>query len=127
MNDMITVFNQLTHSELTDYSLFEEVLDNHYEKYRFFYNIMEPIELDKVKNISCEVPAHETELLITVEFDSQKDLNSFLAIFEARLCDAVCRYFTVYLEQDGDVLNISIENKNISREGEIYEDRFDTY
>lgn len=127
---MITVFNQLTQSELTDYSLFENVLDNHFEKYRFFYEVMEPISLNDVKKICCECPAHGTELLIIVKFNSKKHLDQFIESFRSRLDVTNCflaDYFLTTLSRDGNSLNISIENKNISKEGEIYEDRFDSY
>jgi len=127
---MITVFNQLTQSELTDYSLFEDVLDNHFEKYRFFYSVMEFISLKHVKKIYCECPANKRELIIIVKFSGKKHMADFIDEFQHNLENTrtfLRDYFITTLNKDGNCLNISIENKSISRESDIYEDRFDSY
>ena len=52
--DLITIFNQLTSSELADYNLFSDIIENHYEKFRYLYSLINNLNLSKVKTINCK-------------------------------------------------------------------------
>ena len=41
VKDRIVVFNRLTDHTIADCSIFEELLENHYQKFVYFYNIIE--------------------------------------------------------------------------------------
>lgn len=122
---MIEVFSRLTQSELDDYSLFENVLGNHFEKFRYFYWSTAGIEnkiTRLITSISCF--CSDTTLTVQIEFKTERSRKQYMeAIGDYR--DRRSAYFTMNTGVlNGKTLNISIENKTISREGELYENRF---
>jgi hypothetical protein len=128
---MVEVFNQLTHHELADYSLFEELLGNHFEKFRYFYHGTSEISdtlAENVKGISCFCSSNG--ILVVVEFSTAKNCEKYRDAINEYMDDNYCpgeEYFSFDAEIKGSKkLNISIENKTISREDEIYEDRFNS-
>lgn len=130
MTDVLTLFNQLTHSELADYSIFENVLDNHYEKFKYFYHLMEDIDLINIDKIRCSESFIPNALEIRVSFENVKHLNDFNKKFTnitKSFRGYYIKYFIVSSTIDKKSLYISIENKNnISSEEDIYEDRFNS-
>lgn len=128
---MVEVFNQLTHNELADYSLFEDVLGNHFEKFRYFYYMTcdIPKNISKaINSISCF--SSEAGILITIEFSSDTKCDEYKEFlesnsFESNFCYA--EYFKLNTEiKGGRILDVLIENDEIVREDEIYEDRFNS-
>jgi hypothetical protein len=133
MRTMVEVFNQLTHSELVDCSLlfFEDLLGNHFQKFRYYYENISDIPNDvskTVKAISCSCT--NSSILIVTEFKSAKNCSDYREHLEDLMDTSSFlgdKYFSFSTEIKGDKkLNISIENKGISREDEIYEDRFNS-
>ena len=45
VKDRIVVFNRLVDKEIADCSVFEELLENHYHKFVYFYSIIESDDL----------------------------------------------------------------------------------
>jgi uncharacterized protein YpiB (UPF0302 family) len=127
---MIEVLNQLTHKDLADYSLFEKLLGEHFEKFRFFYKntCYVPKEIFKnVKTVSCFCT--EKGILVEMDFKGTKNRDSYLQCLEGNMdiSNNYSKYFKFSVESKGKKnLNILIENKTISREDEIHEDRFNT-
>lgn len=132
MTDVLTLFNQLTHHELADYQIGEKVgfiVTNHYEKFKYFYHLMEDVKINKVDKIRCSDSEDEKALVIRVDFDNKKHMTNFKAEFSDithTFRGFPAKYFTVDITIDKKSLYITIENKNISSEEDIYEDRFDT-
>jgi hypothetical protein len=126
--DMILVFNQFTNQGLADCDLFENILENHYEKFKYFYSIIEDMCLDKVQKIHCE--EQESGLEIYILFKNKKDRDEFVTKFNKYQSKCSKSYYDEYFElgmkNDANTLNISIENKNISKEEDIYENRFNS-
>lgn len=127
--NVVTVFNQLTQSELADYTLFRNVLEHHYEKFKYFYSLMDDYPLNIIQKIVCKDPNRIDRLVINIKFTSGEDRVSFNSKFSERVKENTtyhATYFRVRLSGEGNSLNISIENKSISEEDEIYGDRFNT-
>lgn len=82
----IVVFNRLTDSELADCSMFEELLENHYHKFVFFYTIMSDSDLlQHVDQISCKpVNKQELDIIITLDGISYKEFESTFYAEESR-------------------------------------------
>jgi hypothetical protein len=129
MRTMVEVFNQLTHNELADFTLFEELLGSHYEKFRFYYYNTDDIPnsvTKHVKGVSCY--CSENAIVIVTEFKTSKNCTEYLSYLEPYLSFPGNEYFSFTAEiKSGKKLNISIENKSISGEDEIHEDRFNSY
>ncbi len=115
MNDMITIFNQLTHNELADCNTLENIIVNHFRKYKLVYNkYMKYLDLSKVNKITCK--------------DNEKGLNIKINFKDGCLGDSIFKEFTsdtfvveTYNEGNTFVLNVSDEDKG---EVELYENRF---
>lgn len=119
-NNIIDVFNQLTDSQLADCRLFQNIILSHYEKFKYFYSIIENISLNTINSIRClEEPCL---LNIFITFKNKKELNKFIQLFRT----SKNKYFLINTTVNVLNLNISIENNQISREEEIYENRFNT-
>lgn len=127
MKSMVEVFNQLTHHELADFSLFEDLLGNHYEKFRYYYDMTVNVSselTDTVEGVSCFCV--EAGITIVTVFDTEEHCQEYLNELESD-DESFDEYFSFDVEiTGGKTLNISIENKNISGEDEIYEDRFNS-
>jgi len=125
---MISVFNQLTENELADCDLFEDILNLHYEKFKYFYLIIEDICLGDVQKIECT--ENTKQLIVIIKFDDNKDRDSFRKVMDKYTKNKnsvyYSKYFSVKIEKESNKLNISIENKKICREEDIYEDRFNS-
>lgn len=118
MNDMISVFNRLTESKLADYNLFEKLISLHFEKFRFFYYIIEDISLTKVQKIECSETT--SKLLVIIKFKTNIERDKFERSLK-KTNSFYSKYFNTEFETEKNKLNISIENKKIRREEEIYE------
>jgi hypothetical protein len=120
-NNMIDVFNRLTDDQLADCQLFENIISTHYEKFKYFYLIIEDICLNTVQKIHCY--EKDTKLDIFIEFKNKKDSGDFQNIITDYLSNWVTPYddlFSMNIQKEAKKLNISIENKNICREENIY-------
>ena len=65
------MFNQLTSSKLADCSLFNNILDQHYEKFQYLYDILSNVDQSLIDDISC----HESESYIKVYITPYKNNN----------------------------------------------------
>ena len=121
-NNVITVFNQLTQKELTDCALFESILNDHYEKFKFFYTTLECLDLKSIKSIDCITTKQSIEMIIYTNNKSIKNLNTCIS---NGLKDSKCKYkdfFRFYIETEKNQINISITNNNFDNEVTLYED-----
>lgn len=127
---MISIFNRMTKSsksDLDDCSLFEDIMDTQYEKFKFFYEMIKDMALEPIKKIECS--KRDSDLVIVISFKNKGDRDEYYDMFsnyENCISSDYTDYFALKLDKSGVKLNISIENKSISREEEIYENRFNS-
>jgi len=122
LNDIISVFNQLTRSELADCSLFENIINRHYEKFKYFYSIIDNINLKSIIDIDCQ--EESTKLNIYISFKTKKERDTFFNIFINKInnrCSFKYKdYFIFNVMRDTKCINITIENNDIIMEEVIY-------
>lgn len=53
MRTVIEVFNQLTHTELADCNTFQNILNNHYNKFKMIYKHIKHLDIDDIYKITC--------------------------------------------------------------------------
>lgn len=124
-NDLITIFNQLTSSELADYKLFSSIIENHYEKFKYLYSLIEDINLDTVDKIYCHCDDDKDSLTIYIEASKTKYLNDIIfTINSNKKSYAFFDYFDTNLVQDHKKLCIVISVRYGMKEDEIYANRF---
>lgn len=122
-SDLINIFNRLTSSELADYDLFFEILENHYEKFKYLYSLIEDINLKKIDQIYCKTS--KTKLRIIIEPQKESYINDIIYnINKNRDNYTFSEHFNLDLIESGDRLLIEIKTKNNKKEGELYESRF---
>lgn len=114
MNNMITIFNQLTHNELADCYTFENILKNHYMKFRLMYKYMKHLDLSTVSKITCN--DNEEGLSIKIVYlDKCGNANIFEGIKSTQ--------FNIETVIHENVVLLNITNNGRSEE-DIYENRF---
>lgn len=120
--DLITIFNQLTSSELADYNLFEDILSNHYEKFKYLYSLINDINLKKIDKICCT--SSSTSIHVFIVPHSAKYLNEIIYSINANRHNyAFSEYFILNVYETNGELNIDIEIPEGSKEGDIYANR----
>lgn len=123
-NDLITIFNQLTSSELADYKLFSNIIENHYEKFKYLYSLIEDVDLSTVDKIYCDCD-EEDSLTIYIEAAKTKYLNEIIfTINSNKKSYAFFDYFNTDLIQDHNKLCMVISVRNGMKEDDIYANRF---
>ena len=129
MKDMVTVINELTNSETPEESKFEHVIDHHFEKFRYFHYLLKCDGFEDVQSMECTCAEDHQSLSVDLLFEKKQQRDNFREAFETRVNESETfqsQYFIVVLTPTKNSLNISIENKKISREDEIYGDRSDS-
>ena len=125
-NDFVTIFNQLTSSKLADYSLFSDMIENHYEKFKFLYYLIEDIDLDNIDNIYSKASKKELKTFIIPK--SVKCSNSIIFDINSKKQEySLSSFFNINLTEEHDKLVVSIRIVDDKKEGEIYENRFVWY
>lgn len=122
-NDMITLFNQLTSSELADYTLFSNIVDYHYEKFKYLYYMLKDGDLSRIANIACTEDINT--LHVVIKIDDIDYIDPLVYSVNARKA----RYnladnFNVNISWYDHALHIIINVINNEREGDIYAGRF---
>jgi len=122
LNDIISVFNQLTRNELADCSLFENIINRHYEKFKYFYFIIDNISLKNIIDIKCQ--EESTRLNISISFKTKKERDLFFNIFNNKInnnCNFKYKdYFIFKIIKDTKSINVTIENNDIIVEEVLY-------
>lgn len=122
-SDLINIFNRLTSSELADYNLFSEILENHYEKFKYLYTLIEDINLDKIDKIQCKTNKHN--LRVVIEPDDISYINDIVCEINGnRNKYTFYKHFDLNITESHSCLLIEISIKNNKKEGEMYASRF---
>ena len=120
-HSMITVFNQLTSSSLIDCDLFRNILDNHFLKFRYFYSLVDGINLSKVDTICCEEKDDHITICITPHENNY--INNIVSTLNKNNKKRQgSKYFdTDITENESKIyLDIYLYDSNI-KEGELYD------
>lgn len=125
MNDMITIFNQLTSTELADYTLFDNLLELHFEKFRYFYSTIKYLDLDNISEITCT----DTDDSLTFNIRPKKnkyvnDVENLLISEANKYAYHYAKHFKIDISSTNSMIIFKISHKKIRKEREIYaEDR----
>lgn len=117
------MFNQLTSSKLADCSLFNNILDQHYEKFQYLYDILSNVDQSLIENISC----HESESYIKVYITPHENNNInqiIYAVNEYKHSYRLWEYFDIDIMEINGILEISLSMHDDKEEGDIYGDKF---
>ena len=123
MRTVIEVFNQLTHTELADCNTFQNILNNHYNKFKMIYKHMRHLELDDIVKITCAdtseglvvciIPKNPEVLLDFVEdVDNEYSFNEYSNV--PKPYDMV-RYFKEW-KNKGTVVRVIFTGTDINQE-----------
>lgn len=124
MNDMITLFNQLTSSKLADFNVFAEIVDNHYEKFKYLYYMISKLNLKKINTVLCDL--NESSINVEITAKENKYINTIIyTINERKSTYKKSDYFIVDVCEQNGIVILGISMDCDSKEGEIlYADRF---
>lgn len=80
-NNMTVLWNKMTGEDhLTNKCNWESLIDNHYEKFKFFYKMLKYIKIEKIDIIACS--DNDSSLIITMEFSTDKKAEKHLSLLQ---------------------------------------------
>lgn len=122
-SNLINIFNRLTSSELADYNIFSEILENHYEKFKYLYSLIENVDLDKVEQIYGKT--NKNLLRVIIEPSNISDINKIIyTINENRNNYTFSNHFTLNVIESQNYLLIEIGIIDNKKEKSVYASRF---
>ena len=122
-SDLVNLFNRLTSSELADYTLFSDVLDNHYEKVKYLYSLIDKINLNKIEQIYCTT--NKNTLRIVIEPQNVSHINDIVyKINNNRNNYIFSDHFKLNIVESKNYLLVEISTKDNKKEGDMYASRF---
>lgn len=120
---MITLFNQLTSSELADYTLFSNIVDYHFEKFKYLYYMLKDGDLSKISDITCTEDIDKLD--VTIKFDDTDYIDTLVYSINARKTSySMADDFETNISWYDHALHITIAVINNEREGDMYAGRF---
>ena len=115
MSDIISVFNRLTEKRLADCILFETVLDEHYDKFKYFYFIISSIGMVDIDTITCR--CEKTILLFTIKYTNKKDTHKYKELFQKHFEAFNHPYYNKYFDYVITYTDFEIEVRLSCTEG----------
>lgn len=122
-NNMTVLWNKMTGEDhLTNKCNWESLIDNHYEKFKFFYKMLKYIKIEKIDIIACS--DNDSSLIITMEFSTPKKAEKHLSLLQdaqEKVEFSYKKYFTFDYDLLEKLIHIEISNQDIKEEGDLYE------
>ena len=122
-NNMTVLWNKMTGEDhLTNKCNWESLIDNHYEKFKFFYKMLKYIKIEKIDIIACS--DNDSSLIITMEFSTDKKAEKHLSLLQdaqEKVEFSYKKYFTFDYGLLEKLIHIEISNQDIKEEGDLYE------
>ena len=107
----ITVFNRLIENRLRDCSFFEDLLENHYRKFSYGYEVIARNNLiEMVNDVECDCYKHHLKFVIKFDKKLSQETIDMLHTNIAEAYDS-CRYETE-LDISDEVVTLDIRKKN---------------
>jgi hypothetical protein len=125
-NRMVEVFNQLTSSKLADCDTFKDIIKYHFTKFRYFYSLIYDIDTNKISRIDCV--EHNNHLGVSIIVTDNKYVND--------VCDTINKNtesyfmltcFSLHIDADDDIINVTIKSTDIESESDNYANRFNKH
>lgn len=114
---MVDVMNSLTHvNDVPDEELFDGIIDNHYLKFKEFYNMVGECSSDKIDKMNCTDTDDKMSLRISVK--NKKDVEEVVDTIKNSNFNREEFESEVYIDSDDICINISL--KNHDREDELH-------
>lgn len=117
-----------TTSDIMDESFMEDMMGDHYEKYKIFARSLMKVDssiMDKIDEIECLI--EDTRIEFNVVLSKSKHVK-FMKYFKSGLitpCTSSEKEFDMGASSSGKTVNIYIENVGFLKEAELYEGRLD--
>lgn len=121
-NDLVVLFNRLTSSKLADYSLFGDILEYHYEKFKLFYKIFKKIDLRKIEEIYGTNIDNDCLQISIIARDNKyiSDMVNFIDKFDMSKF-SWCDITTTYSSYSNTMIVSMSLIDDLYEEGDIYE------
>ena len=121
-HDMITAFNCITEKHNADRdSIFNDIIEYHYEKYRYFYHILSSLRQSSIKDIFGEI--EDSVLIIAIEPTSIDQLPKlYKAINKSKDNYILSTSFNLDMEETGSIIYLRFSlAPDIESEDSIHE------
>lgn len=121
LSDMIQIFNQLTSNKLADCSYFEDILDTHFFKFRYFYSLIDDVNIKHIDTIDCEIKS--SSIVVCITPSENKYINNIIRIINKnKKNDSMTQFFDMNLIESNSKLYIDISLLDLDEEGDIFDD-----
>ena len=127
-NDLINTLNRLTSSEeLADLNLLDDIVENCYEKFKYFNTLLDTVDIDKtISEIKCNETKNSLRVIIEPK-DASYMNNIIFNINNNKNNYTFSKHFSLNIIESGDSILIEIKSKNNIKEGDMYDSRFVWY
>lgn len=122
-NDLIDTLHRLTSSELADVNLLDDIVENCYEKFKYFNTLLESLDLDTIEQIGCNET--KNSLRVIIEPKDASNINTIIfTINNNKNNYTFSKYFKLNVVESNGCVLVEVKEKDNIKEGEIYESRF---
>lgn len=118
MTDMINVYNQIVGEDDSDCTKFKEILDKHFEKYRYFCSIMEDIGEDAFAGYECVKQTHSSITIRVLPTSKERLLDLRDDMISITKRKSYSKYFKYSITSNDAYINIKISSK--MKESDFY-------
>lgn len=118
MTNMINVYNQIVGEDDSDCTKFKEILDRHFEKYRYFCLLLEDMGGDMVDDYECVKQTSSSITIRVYPSSSKKILDLKERMISLTKKKSYNNYFKYCITSDDAYVNIKISSK--MKENEFY-------
>ena len=118
MTNMINVYNQIVGEDDSDCTKFKEILDRHFEKYRYFCSLLEDIGEEAVAEYECVKQSHASITIRVLPASSERLLDLRDDMISITKRKSYSKYFKYSITSNDAYINIKISSK--MKESDLY-------
>lgn len=118
MTNMINVYNQIVGNDDSDCTKFKEILDKHFEKYRYFCSLLEDIGEDSVSEYQCINQTHSSIVIRVLPSSKERLLDLRDDMISITKKKSYSKYFKYSITSNDVYINIKISSR--MKESEFY-------
>lgn len=111
MTDKINVYNRIVGEDNSECLKFKEILDRHFEKYRYFCSLLEDIGEDAFAEYECVKQTFSSMIIRVLPSSNERLLDLRDDMISITKKKSYSKYFKYNITSDDTYINIKISSK----------------